>query len=109
MKSERISHIRTGRKLSLSDGYGRTCQAASPASNSDVGLGRRIGRKGCLMSVKFKEFIRSAFSGSTEDLKKAVADFCNSELKNMRVLSISEAKGVSDDFYKITVWYDDGV
>ena len=61
------------------------------------------------MSVQFKEFTRSAFSGSTEDLKRAVADFCNTKIKNMRVLSISEAKGVSDDFYKITVWYDDEV
>jgi len=59
------------------------------------------------MAVQFKEFIRPAFSGNPEELKKKVIKYCNSELKCFRIISISEAKGVTDDFYRITVWYDD--
>ncbi len=59
------------------------------------------------MAIQFKEFKRPAFSGTSEELKRKVVRFCNSELKAFRVISISEAKGVSDDFYRITVWYDD--
>ena len=59
------------------------------------------------MAIQFKEFTRPAFSGGTEELKKKVTTYCNSELKCFRVISISEAKGMSDDFYRITVWYDD--
>lgn len=61
------------------------------------------------MAIQFKEFKRPAFSGTPDDLKRKVVRFCNSELKAFRVLSISEAKGISDDFYRITVWYDDEV
>jgi len=59
------------------------------------------------MAVQFKEFVRPAFSGNPEELKKRVVKYCNSELKCFRIISISEAKGISDDFYRITVWYDD--
>jgi len=59
------------------------------------------------MAVQFKVFKRPAFSGDTEELKKKVVNYCNSELKGFRIISISEAKGISDDFYRITVWYDD--
>ena len=59
------------------------------------------------MAVQFKEFNRPAFSGDTQTLKKKVLEYCNSELKCFRVISISEAKGMTDDFYRITVWYDD--
>ncbi len=59
------------------------------------------------MAIQFKEFTRPAFSGDAEELKKKVMKYCNSELKCFRVISISEAKGVTDDFYRITVWYDD--
>jgi len=61
------------------------------------------------MAIQFKEFIRPIFSGNPEVLKKTVVKYCNSELKSFRVISISEAKGISDDFYRITVWYDDEV
>lgn len=61
------------------------------------------------MAIQFKEFKRPAFSGSADDLKRKVIRYCNSELKAFRVISISEAKGFSDDFYRITVWYDDEV
>ena len=44
---------------------------------------------------------------ATEELKKKVIKYCNSELRCFRVISISEAKGITDDFYRITVWYDD--
>lgn len=59
------------------------------------------------MAIQFKEFVRPVFSGNPEELKKKVIQYCNSELKCFRVISISEAKGISDDFYRITVWYDD--
>ena len=59
------------------------------------------------MSIQFKEFTRPAFSGDTEELKKKVTKYCNSELKCFRIISISEAKGMTDDFYRITIWYDD--
>jgi hypothetical protein len=59
------------------------------------------------MAIQFKEFIRPIFSGNPEVLKETVVKYCNSELKSSRVISISEAKGISDDFYRITVWYDD--
>lgn len=59
------------------------------------------------MAIQFKVFKRPAFSGDTEELKKKVASYCNSELTGFRIISISEAKGISDDFYRITVWYDD--
>lgn len=59
------------------------------------------------MAIQFKEFIRPAFSGNPEELKKKVIQYCNSELKCFRIISISEAKGITDDFYRITVWYDD--
>jgi hypothetical protein len=59
------------------------------------------------MAVQFKEFVRPAFSGNPEELKKKVVKYCNNELKCFRIISISEAKGISDDFYRITVWYDD--
>ena len=59
------------------------------------------------MAIQFKEFTRPAFSGDAEGLKKKVMRYCNSELKAFRIISISEAKGISDDFYRITVWYDD--
>ena len=61
------------------------------------------------MAIQFKEFKRPAFSGAPDDLKRKVVRFCNSELKAFRILSVSEAKGISDDFYRITVWYDDEV
>ena len=61
------------------------------------------------MAIQFKEFIRPIFSGNPEVLKEAVVKYCNSELKSFRVISISEAKGISDDFYRITIWYDDEV
>jgi len=59
------------------------------------------------MAIQFKEFVRPAFSGNPEELKKKVIKYCNSELRCFRVISISEAKGITDDFYRITVWYDD--
>lgn len=59
------------------------------------------------MAIQFKEFTRPAFSGDTEELKKKVTKYCNSELKCFRIISISEAKGMTDDFYRITIWYDD--
>ena len=59
------------------------------------------------MAIQFKEFTRPAFSGDAVELKKKVVKYCNSELKCFRIISISEAKGISDDFYRITVWYDD--
>ena len=59
------------------------------------------------MAIQSKEFTRPAFSGDTDELKKKVVKYCNSELKCFRIISISEAKGISDDFYRITVWYDD--
>lgn len=59
------------------------------------------------MAIQFKEFTRPAFSGDAEELKKKVVRYCNGELKCFRVISISEAKGMTDDFYRITVWYDD--
>ncbi len=59
------------------------------------------------MAIQFKEFVRPAFSGNPEELKKKVIQYCNSELKCFRIISISEAKGMTDDFYRITVWYDD--
>lgn len=59
------------------------------------------------MAVQFKVFTRPAFSGDTEELKKKVMKYCNAELKCFRIISISEAKGMTDDFYRITVWYDD--
>jgi hypothetical protein len=59
------------------------------------------------MAIQFKEFVRPAFSGNPEELKKKVIKYCNSELKCFRIISISEAKGITDDFYRITVWYDD--
>ena len=61
------------------------------------------------MAIQFKEFQRKAFSGASDELKRKVVEFCNSEIKGFRVISVSEAKGVSDDFYRITVWYDDEV
>lgn len=63
--------------------------------------------RGWFMAVQFKEFVRPAFSGNPEELKRKVITFCNTEIKGFKVLSISEAKGISDDFYRITVWYDD--
>ena len=51
------------------------------------------------MAIQFKQFKRPAFSGTAEELKRKDVRFCNSELKAFRVISISEAKGVSDDFY----------
>ena len=62
-----------------------------------------------LMAIQFKEFVRPIFSGNPEELKKKVIKYCNKELKGYQVLAISEAKGISDDFYRITVWYDDGI
>lgn len=59
------------------------------------------------MAIQFKEFVRPAFSGNPEELKKKVVKYCNTELKCFRIISISEAKGITDDFYRITVWYDD--
>ncbi len=59
------------------------------------------------MAIQFKEFTRPAFSGDAEEMKKKVTKYCNSELKCFRIISISEAKGMTDDFYRITVWYDD--
>jgi len=59
------------------------------------------------MAIQFKEFVRPAFSGDPDELKRKVIKYCNSELKCFRIISISEAKGISDDFYRITVWYDD--
>ncbi len=59
------------------------------------------------MAIQFKEFVRPAFSGNPEELKRKVIQYCNGELKCFRIISISEAKGISDDFYRITVWYDD--
>ncbi len=59
------------------------------------------------MAIQFKEFKRPAFSGDADEMKKKVVKYCNSELKCFRIISISEAKGMTDDFYRITVWYDD--
>ena len=59
------------------------------------------------MAIQFKEFTRPAFSGDAEELKKKVVRYCNEQLMCFRVISISEAKGMTDDFYRITVWYDD--
>ncbi len=59
------------------------------------------------MAIQFKEFTRPAFSGDAEEMKKKVTKYCNSELKCFRIISISEAKGMTDDFYRVTVWYDD--
>ena len=59
------------------------------------------------MAIQFKVFTRPAFSGDTEELKKKVMKYCNNELKCFRIISISEAKGMTDDFYRITIWYDD--
>lgn len=59
------------------------------------------------MAIQFKEFVRPVFSGSPDELKRKVVKYCNSQLKCFRIISISEAKGISDDFYRITVWYDD--
>ena len=59
------------------------------------------------MAVLFKEFCRPAFSGNADELKRKVVKFCNTDIKGFRVISISEAKGMTDDFYRITVWYDD--
>ena len=59
------------------------------------------------MAIQFREFNRPAFSGDAEALKKKVVKYCNNELRCFRIISISEAKGVTDDFYRITVWYDD--
>lgn len=61
------------------------------------------------MAIQFKEFKRQVFSGALDELKSKVVEFCNSEIKGFRVISISEAKGMSDDFFRITVWYDDEV
>lgn len=61
------------------------------------------------MAIQFKEFKRPAFSGDPEQLKKKVMRYCNTELKAYRIIGISEAKGFSDDFYRITVWFDDGI
>ena len=61
------------------------------------------------MAIQFKEFTRPIFSGNPELLKEKVIKYCNTELKNFRIISISEAKGISDDFYRITVWFDDEV
>ncbi len=61
------------------------------------------------MAIQFKEFKRKAFSGASDELKRKVVEFCNNEIKGFRVISVSEAKGVSDDFFRITVWYDDEV
>ncbi|MFC1763276.1 hypothetical protein ACFL6U_14510 [Planctomycetota bacterium] len=61
------------------------------------------------MAIQFKEFKRPAFSGNPDELKRKVVRYCNNELKAYRVVGISEAKGISDDFYRITVWYDDGI
>jgi hypothetical protein len=66
-----------------------------------------IAGKGGIMAVLFKEFNRPAFSGNADELKKKVIKFCNTDIKGFRVISISEAKGMTDDFYRITVWYDD--
>ena len=66
-----------------------------------------IAAKGGTMAVLFKEFYRPAFSGNADELKKKVVKFCNTDIKGFRVISISEAKGITDDFYRITVWYDD--
>jgi hypothetical protein len=59
------------------------------------------------MAVQYREFTRSPFSGDAGELKRKVIKYCNSELRGCRILSISEAKGFSDDWYRITVWYDD--
>jgi hypothetical protein len=59
------------------------------------------------MAVQFKVFTRPAFSGDTEEIKMKVVKYCNHELKCFRIISISEAKGMTDDFYRITIWYDD--
>ena len=59
------------------------------------------------MTIQFKEFVRPAFSGNPEELKRKVVKFCNQDIKEYKVICISEAKGISDDFYRITVWYDD--
>lgn len=61
------------------------------------------------MAIQFKEFKRQVFSGALEELKSKVVEFCNSEIRGFRIISISEAKGMSDDFFRITVWYDDEV
>ena len=61
------------------------------------------------MAIQFKEFKRQAFSGVLEKLKSEVVEFCNSEIRGFRIISVSEAKGMSDDFFRITVWYDDEV
>ena len=66
-----------------------------------------IAVKGGTMAILFKEFYRPAFSGNADELKKKVVKFCNTDIKGFRVISISEAKGMTDDFYRITVWYDD--
>ncbi len=66
-----------------------------------------IAGKGGIMAVLFKEFNRPAFSGNADELKRKVVKFCNTDIKGFRVISISEAKGITDDFYRITVWYDD--
>jgi hypothetical protein len=63
--------------------------------------------QGVVMAIQFKEFTRPAFSGDADELKKKVVKYCNKELRCFRIISISEAKGISDDFYRITVWYDD--
>jgi len=60
------------------------------------------------MAIQFKEFTRPIFSGDPEELKRKVVKYCNKELKGFHVIAISEAKGLSDDFYRITIWYDDG-
>jgi hypothetical protein len=61
------------------------------------------------MAIQFKEFKRKAFSGASDELKRKVVTFCNEEIQGFRVISVSEAKGATDDFYRITVWYDDEV
>jgi predicted aldo/keto reductase-like oxidoreductase len=63
--------------------------------------------QGVVMAIQFKEFTRPAFSGDADELKKKVVKYCNKELRCFRIISISEANRISDDFYRITVWYDD--
>jgi hypothetical protein len=78
---------------------GPSRQAEGPRRNNPM--------QGVIMAIQYKEFTRPAFSGDADELKKKVVKYCNSQLRCFRIISISEAKGISDDFYRITVWYDD--
>ncbi len=58
------------------------------------------------MAVQFKEFVRPRLResrGTQEESHPCTA----TATEVFPIISISEAKGITDDFYRITVWYDD--